>query len=66
MQERIVDGLGGANLDRISRCPYSVYSSLIDEVVLCFDEALWGYREPVRHIEKVGRTLELHYPADMK
>lgn len=38
-------------------CPVGVYSVLAGAVVSRFDTALWGFRAPVRRIEKVRTDL---------
>ncbi|PHH92863.1 hypothetical protein CDD83_4285 [Cordyceps sp. RAO-2017] len=33
-------------------CPFGCYAVLAGVIAKCFDDALWGFREPVRNIEK--------------
>jgi hypothetical protein len=55
--ERIEDAVQGcfqdpANKD-LEKSPYAILDRLVEAVGRIYDEALWGYRTPIRQIEKV-------------
>ena len=56
MKKLVADGITESNPTSLCKCPFAIYDVLINAVVISFDKALWGFRKPVRDIEKVIRS----------
>jgi hypothetical protein len=54
MQDLIIKGIKEREPDCYGNCPFAIYDTLMKTVVSYFDQALWGFRIPVRHIENVS------------
>jgi hypothetical protein len=61
MKRLVSDNFQTSNPESIGRCPFAVYETIIETVMMYYDKALWEFREPVRNIEKVRRTTSPYY-----
>lgn len=53
MRAHILKSFLDSDAENLKRDPFEVYAILVDAITERYDEALWGFRIPVRDIEKV-------------
>ena len=52
----VVDRPNFVRSEALDSCPFYLHETIIEQVVLLFDEALWQFRSLVRNVEKVSLT----------
>jgi hypothetical protein len=50
---KVLKGFQSCSGEDIRKCPFGIYNPLTEAITLCYDEALWGFRRPIRDIERV-------------
>lgn len=43
------------NANRLQHSPFGIYVLMMEPLLSFFDQSLWGFRDPVRQVEKVSR-----------
>jgi hypothetical protein len=53
MKNLVIRELNASKACISTECPFAIYDLILNAVTTYFDHALWGFRKPVRNIEKV-------------
>lgn len=53
IKETMMKYLQASSKESIGKCSFAILDTLVKAIVFNYDRALWGFREPVRIIEKV-------------